>query len=102
MIAHRVFAILSAVFLVTAVAVATLGSRSQSLELWLFQLDRGAVSTIKNWTLRLFGEWTWTWVVSPLMVRPAWLLPTALGLVSTGLALSLSYRHHARQSHWRS
>ena len=101
MIAHRVFAVLSAVFLVTAVAVATLGPRSMTLELLLFQIDRGMVAGMRGWVSRALGDGLWSALFAPLMVRPAWLLPTALGLICTGLALSLSYRSHSRQSHRR-
>ncbi len=101
MIAHRVFAVLSAVFLVTAVAIAMLGPRLMSLELLLFQVDRGAVAGLKGWVGRVLGDWAWDHLFVPLLGRPAWLIPASIGLIATGLALSLSYRAHARQSRRR-
>jgi hypothetical protein len=38
----------------------------------------------------------------PLMLRPAWLVPAALGLVCGGMSLSLSTRKSTRRSHRRS
>lgn len=98
---HRVFAVLSAVLLVTAVAIATVGPRLMSLELLLFQIDRGAIAGLKTFVTRYLGDWTWSHLLVPLLVRPAWLLPASLGLIATGLALSLSYRAHTRESHRR-
>ena len=39
------------------------------------------------------GVWLWLWThaVMPLMVRPIWLVPTGMGLVFVGAAVTLAY-----------
>ena len=102
MIAQRTLAVLSAVLLVLAVALATLGSRTFSLAWALTQLDARLVETLHSWTDRYLNAWSWSHLAMPLLVRPAWLLPACLGLICMGLAFSLSYRNNARRSHRRS
>jgi hypothetical protein len=49
------------------------------------------------------SAWLWDNIAVPLMLRPAWLVPAALGLICGGLALSLSTRKKsAHRSHRRS
>jgi hypothetical protein len=90
------------VLLVCAVGLATLGSRAISLGRGLANLDGRLEEGLRSWTLHLFGPWAWTELVTPLLVRPAWLLPASLGLIFMGLSLSLSYRNASRHSHRRS
>jgi hypothetical protein len=40
-------------------------------------------------------------LVEPFMIRPSWLLPAFLGLVCSGLAVSLSYGGKASRSERR-
>ncbi len=35
--------------------------------------------------------WVWDYIGLPLMLRPAWMIPTMLGLVLAGLALQLRW-----------
>lgn len=102
MIVQRALAIVAAACFVAAVAIATFGSGSLSLGQALYLLDHGAVDKLLSWTTRLVGPWAWTNVLQPLMVRPAWLVPAAGGIVFTGLSLSLSSRKSTHRSHRRS
>jgi hypothetical protein len=101
-IAQRTLAVLSAVLLVLAVAVATLGPRAFSLAWALTQLDSRLVETLHGWTDRYLNAWSWSHLAMPLLARPAWMLPAGLGLICLGLSLSLSYRKGTRRSHRRS
>ena len=102
MIAQRTLAVLSAILLVGAVALATLGPGTVSLGRALYQVDRTLPETLHGWCDQILGAWPWTNMVMPMLVRPAWLLPACLGLICVGLSLSLSNRKSAHRSHRRS
>jgi len=101
-IAQRAFAIAAAAFFVAAVAAATFGAGTMSLGQALYLLDPHALDKLLSWTNRAIGPWVWGSVLQPLLVRPAWLLPAAAGIICTGLSLSLSNRKSTRRSHRRS
>jgi len=52
--------------------------------------------------VRAIGPWAWSYVASPLLVRPAWLPLGSLGLICAGVALSLPAHDATRRSHRRS
>jgi len=101
-IAQRVLAVVAAVLLVAAVGIATFGPQSVSLGQALVLLDRTALDRLLNWSNQIGRGWVWSSIVQPLLVRPAWLLPASLGIVCSGLALSLSNRKTPHRSHRRS
>jgi hypothetical protein len=101
-IAQRTLAVLSAILLVGAVALATLGPGTTSLGRALFQLDPNLPENLHGWLERTLGTWTWANVVLPMMLRPAWLLPASFGLICVGLSFSVSNRKSAHRSHRRS
>jgi hypothetical protein len=101
-IVQRALAVAAAVLFVLAVGVATFGAGSMSLGQALYLIDQGAVDKLLTWASRAFGPWIWGSVMQPLLVRPAWLLPAALGIVCAGLSLSLSNRKSTHRSHRRS
>jgi hypothetical protein len=101
-IAQRAFAIAAAALFVLAVGVATFGAEAMSLSEALYLIDQGAVDKLLTWANHAFGPWVWGAVLQPLLVRPAWLLPAAGGVICTGLALSLSNRKSTHRSHRRS
>ena len=101
-IAQRILAVISAILLVAAVALGTLGSGGMLLGRALYAFDRDCRSSC-------MGGWNGTWVTGrgpiwsmPMMVRPAWLLPASLGIICAGLSLSLSNRKSTHRSHRRS
>ena len=85
MIAQRILAVISAVLLVTAVAIATFGPESISLGQALHLLDHDVLDKLPDWSARMLGNWVWSSVVQPLLVRPAWLVPASAGIVCVGL-----------------
>jgi hypothetical protein len=101
-IAQRVLAVVSAILLVTAVAIATFGPESISLGQALYLLDHDVLDKLPGWSTRNLGIWVWSSVIQPLLVRPAWLIPAGAGIVCVGLSLSLSNRKTTRRSHRRS
>jgi hypothetical protein len=101
-IAQRVLAVISAILLVAAVAIATFGPESLSLGEALYLLDHDVLNKLPDWSTRMLGNWVWTSVVQPLLVRPAWLVPASAGIVFVGLSMSLSNRKTTHRSHRRS
>jgi hypothetical protein len=101
-IAQRVLAVLAAIFLVTAVAVATFGPQSISLGQALYLLDHDVLDKLSGWASRTFGSRLWDAAIAPLLVRPAWLVPASAGIICVGLSMSLSNRKTTHRSHRRS
>lgn len=85
----RLLAVLAAALLVCAVALAMLGPRGMTLGDALNRLDPATVAGIRSGLSR--QAWLWDGIVNPLLVRPAWLLPAALGIVAAGVALTLTW-----------
>jgi len=101
-IAQRILAVLSAILLVGSVAIATVGPPLVSLGQALYLLDEGLVERLHVFVAGHLADWAWSGVAVPLLVRPAWLIPAAIGLIFAGMALSLPNRKQARRSHRRS
>jgi hypothetical protein len=88
-IAQRILAILSAALLVGAVAVALLGPPGMPLGQALLQVDHTMLDVMRSAVERVSAPWMWTEIVLPVLARPAWLPPAALGLIFGGLCLTL-------------
>ena len=102
MIAQRILAVLAAMLLVGAVALAMLGPPSVPLGQALFMLDHDLMNVLQRSIEQHLSAWLWNNVAMPLMLRPAWLVPAALGLICGGISLSLSTRKPVHRSHRRS
>ncbi len=94
-------AVLAAVFLVGAVAVATLGPPDMPLGALLLNLDHDLSMAIEDGLQARLSHWMWDDLVMPMLVRPAWLLPAAVGLVLAGVSLTLSTRQRSQRTHGR-
>lgn len=101
MIAQRILAVLAAAFLVGAVAVATLGPSNVPLGAALYMLDRDTLDWLQTGIQSHAAAWIWDDVAMPLLLRPAWLLPTGIGLICAGASLTLSNRQRTQRSHRR-
>jgi hypothetical protein len=88
-IAQRILAVVSAALLVGAVAIGLLGPPGMPLGQALLTIDHGMLGIAQSAVERIFAPWLWTEIVLPVLVRPAWLLPAALGLVCAGLSFTL-------------
>lgn len=88
MIAQRILAVLSAVLLIGAFALGTLGPPGDPLGHVLFTMDL----PVMDWLQQHLSEWIWRNLVVPVLLRPAWLLPAALGLVCAGASMTLASR----------
>jgi hypothetical protein len=101
-IAQRVLAVLSAALLVGAVALAMLGPPQVPLGQLVFMLDHDLMEAVHQFVGSHLASWLWDYMLVPVLVRPAWLVPGAIGLICGGLSLSLSTRKSAHRSHRRS
>ncbi len=79
-------AVLAAAFLVSAVGIALIGPPNLPLGAGLYMLDRRVLYAVQ----RHLADWLWEGAAMPLLVRPAWLLPAALGIVCAGIALTVA------------
>lgn len=102
MIVQRTLAVLSAALLVGAVALATLGPANLPLGQAIFMLDHDVMQIMRTGIEQHVSAWLWRYVAVPVLVRPVWLVPAALGIICAGAALSLSNRKSAHRSHRRS
>ncbi|MBV9250544.1 MAG: hypothetical protein JO227_15010 [Acetobacteraceae bacterium] len=102
MILQRILAVFSACLLVGTVALAILGPPGLPLGQLLLMLHHDLVNTLHRAVVNHLAGWVWIYVVMPLLLRPAWLLPASAGLIFAGAALSLSYRKPARRAPRRS
>ena len=94
MIAQRILAVLSALMLIGAFALATIGPPGVPLGHVLFTLD----TPVMDWLQQHFAGWIWRNLVVPLLLRPAWLSPAALGIVLAGASLTLASRPQTHRS----
>jgi hypothetical protein len=101
-IAQRILAVLSAVLLVGAVALATLGPPGVPLGQVMFLIDHDLMESLHRLIAGGIAGWVWADLAVPLMLRPAWLVPASAGIVFAGAAFSLSGRKPAMRSRRRS
>jgi len=84
--ASRIFAVLAALLLVSAVAVATLSPQGLTLGQGLLMLDRGWPA----WLRANSADWMWEWLELPFLIRPLWLPLACLGLICAGMSATLN------------
>jgi hypothetical protein len=99
---QRILAVIAAILLVGSVAIATLGPPDVPLGQILLMLDHDLTEALRNSVEQHLSAWIWADLVMPLLVRPAWLMPAALGLICAGVAFSVSGRKPAGRPHRRS
>ena len=84
LLASRICTSLAACFLLLAFAVAALGPAGLSLGAAVYRLDDGLLGRLYHNCPALL----WQRAVLPLLARPAWVLPAALGILCSGLAIT--------------
>jgi hypothetical protein len=99
---QRILAVVAAMLLVGAVALAMLGPPEVPLGQMLFLIDHDLMNAVHTFIGTHLALWLWDYLIAPLMLRPAWLVPAGLGLIFGGMSLSLSTRKPAHRSHRRS
>ncbi|MDA8048669.1 MAG: hypothetical protein M0002_01430 [Rhodospirillales bacterium] len=102
LILRRTLAILAAVLLVAAFALATLEPPDLPLGSLLYSIDSGLLNLLQAGIQRHLAPWIWDSVLVPVLIRPAWLLPAAGGILCAGGAATLTFTGNARSPRrWR-
>ena len=97
----KILAVLSAVLLVGAIAVATLGPQDLSLGEALNTVDHLRFAAVEGFVRSHLSAWFWEHPVTSLLVRPPWLLPAALGVLLAGAAMTTASSQKAPNSRRR-
>lgn len=97
----RVLAILAAICVVASFSLALLLPPTLSLAGVIARLDHIFLVGLQDAVKGTFGDWMWAKVAMPVLTRPGWLLPLALGIVFGGVAVSLATRRAAPRSRHR-
>ncbi len=92
MIFARILAVISAGFVVLAFALAIMLPPEMPLIQAIAVLGKGALIWVQDAVRESVSVWVWMNVAVPVLLRPAWLLPTALALVTGGAAVTLANR----------
>ncbi len=82
----RLFAVMAAVLLVASVALGALLPPGTNLAQAMLDMNEGSVKAFQGMNPR----WTWDWLCVPLLARPVWLIPAALGLICAGFAATFN------------
>jgi hypothetical protein len=90
--AARILAVMAAMFLVLAFALAATLTPVTTLGQALSAYNHDGLVAFQNAVRGHFSEWAWLNLVLPVLLRPAWLLPTGCGLVAAGVAATVASR----------
>ncbi len=88
--AARIFTVLAAIWLVGAFALASLMSPDMPLGQALATMDRGALAAVEGFFRAHMPDWMWADAAVPVLLRPVWLIPAAIGLICGGAAATLT------------
>ncbi len=91
MFAAKLFASVGAICLVASFAVASLMRPFATLAELLVLFDHRMFTVWNKAEHSTMATWLWMHLVMPLMVRPAWLVPTGMGLMCVGAATSFAW-----------
>ncbi len=97
----RSFLVLAAILMVGAFALALLPSWDMSLREAIEGLDVNMPERLRSGVTSVFGPAFWRWTLDPLLQRPSWLMPAALGLICVGGAVT-AYNPPGRRTKRRS
>jgi len=98
----RIFYVLAAVFLVGAVALASMLPPDMSLHEALHTIDAERADDLQHAMMNALGARFWEAVFVPLLMRPVWIGPLFLGLICVGGAVSASFHATPRANRRRS
>jgi hypothetical protein len=87
-----IFLITALVFFLTSAAMAVVLPADEALESTLKALDPTAVEALHRGGQAILPSGLWRYLVVPVLMRPAWLLPACIGIVAIGLAMTSGRR----------
>jgi hypothetical protein len=82
----RIFTVLAAALLVATFGMIMLAPYDMPLVQGLTAIDPALLRHIQHAVLHTLGSRAWAALATPVLARPIWLLPLALGVVCAGLA----------------
>ena len=91
MFAAKILAAFGAVSLVASFAMATLLRPFMSLGQVIMSIDQPLLTALDQAPRVGVSLWLWSHVAVPVLLRPAWMPSTMLGIVLIGLAAQLAW-----------
>lgn len=101
MILARILAVVSAMFMVAAFTLATMLPPDMPLSQAISLANHGWLVSLQDVVLKHVSPWVWTNLVVPVLLRPVWIMPITLGMVTAGIAVTLSSRRGSPNSRRR-
>ena len=99
---ERILAVLAAVFLVLAFALANLFPATMPLNRLVSELNHPLLLWLQDAVRDHLSDGVWQALFLPVLLRPAWLLPLAIGILFGGASLTVASRRRASRSpRWR-
>ena len=92
--AARLVAAAGALFLMGALAMAALLAPEQSLAQLIMSINAPFLTALDHANRSGSALWVWSHLAVPVLIRPAWMLPTMLGIVLVGIAAQLAWGRH--------
>jgi len=99
-ILSRVLSVIAAAGLVAAFAFALILSPTMPLAVAIAGQNHTLLVNLDLW-FEAHARWAWLWVVQPVLLRPVWLVPLGIGLVSLGAVLTFARRKPVPNQHRR-
>jgi hypothetical protein len=100
-IAQRLVAVFAAVFLVGSIAIGSLTDPGWPLGQLLFAINPRLLASVDVGMRGAVPPWAWDWIVHPILIRPAWLIPACIGIICVGLYVTLASRQGQPRSRRR-
>ena len=101
-IVARGLGVVAAACFVGAVSLAMVYPPYMSLQRLLSRIDRGIPQQLQERVRDNFGDEVLRLVVTPVLIRPCWLMPLSASMILGGLAFSLRTRRGVSDSpRWR-
>ena len=90
LILYRMLVAFAAACFVGAFAIAALAPLGLTLAGGLLLLDHTTLSSLRRIVVDDTSAGVWQGLVVPFLIRPAWIVPVMLGILSTGLAMTIN------------
>lgn len=90
-IAAKVMAALGATCLVGGFAIASLLQPFFTLAQLVMMVDQQVLPSLERVEPSNSAQWIWAHIAMPILLRPAWMMPTMFGVIFVGLAATLAY-----------
>lgn len=90
MLVSRLFAVLAATAFVAAFSLMVLAPPGQDLLHGLAFMEPGLLQRLPRLGVHLLGRQVWSHVAVPVLIRPVWMVPLTVALLSCGLSVTLA------------